>query len=290
MATASPKSTLATALAAGVTILLGATPVGAQQANPEPTSCAGVAFTDAAGDHTATRENLDLKAGFFRYVTNSAGENVLTANLQVTNLDETLQPRAHFHSWTFRWTSGTTRQYVRAILHSRNGVSFSHRTEGVDGPPGGTTGRLFSGKDGIIEIVVPVAKLGLAGKRLTDLHAFSEVAYSDPLHYYVLPADRAPDSQTGGKPFEVVPCAQQATATAPQPTTAPAQAAGPPRLDVKVLAGKLSARKVNQRRSFSIRLRASEKTTALQARLQRGRLLAGAQSDRKRPTLVDLAR
>ena len=65
MTAASPKRSLATALASAVTVLLGATPTGAQQANPQPTSCAGLAFTDAAGDAVATRENLDLRAGFF---------------------------------------------------------------------------------------------------------------------------------------------------------------------------------------------------------------------------------
>jgi hypothetical protein len=265
-------------LATAVPAVFGAaTPAGAQQANPRPTSCAGVAFTDAAGDAATTSENLDLRAGFLRYVTDPAGESVLTANIQVTDLDETRQARANSHAWTFGWIAGGIRQHVRAALFS-DGLTFSYRTE-RDVIWGETTGRMFPGKDGIVEIVIPVAELGLAGKRLTDLYALSEVLYSDGLNLYPIPVDRAPGIQTGGPPFDVVPCAQEGAATAPPPTALPAQAAAPtraagaPRLNLEVVVGKLSARKISNRRSLSIRLLAGETTTALQARLKRGKKL-----------------
>lgn len=279
MAATSPTRTLATALAAGVTVLLGAMPVDAQQANPEPTSCAGLAFTDAAGDAVATRENLDLKAGFFRYVTDSAGENVLTANIQVSSLDETLEAGAYWHIWRLSWTSGSTRQYVRAGIpsgtmpYSSGEVFYSYGVEGYPSTRRGTTGRMLLGRDGIIEIVVPVSELGLAGKRLADPQAVTEIVFGDPLHTYPpVVADRAP-GDAGGKPFDVVPCAQEAKPTATQPSTAPDEVAGTPRLALEVVAGKLSARRINRRRSLAIGLRAPEKTTGLHARLTRGKRL-----------------
>jgi hypothetical protein len=265
------KKALATALAAVVPVVLAtATSASAQQANPKPTSCAGVAFTDPAGDATTTptttRDNLDLRAGFLRYVTNASGENVLTANIQVTDLDKTLEAGAFSNIWEFRWTSGGTDQYVRLVLHSDGRVFFYYGTYAAGADPfkgdldtfrGDTTGRMFLGKDGIVEIVIPVAELKLDGKRLTNPHAVSKVWYTDYLlNIYAVVADSAPDNWTGGKAFDVVPCAEEGT---------------PARLNLKVIIGKLSARKISKRRSLSIGLLAGEKTTALQVRLKRGK-------------------
>lgn len=117
----------------------------------------------------------------------------------------------------------------------------------------------------------------LAGKRLADPQAVSEFGYTDGLNTYPpIVADRAPDSQTGGKPSDVVPCAQQATPTTPQPAAAPAHAAAAPRLKLEVVIGRLSARKISKRGSLSIGLRAGEKTSALRARLKRGKRLVAA--------------
>ena len=212
-------------------------------------------------------------------MTDSSGENVLTANIQVSSLDETLEAGAYWHILRLSWTSGSTRQYVRAAISSRTmpyssgEVFYSYGVEGDPSARRATTGRMLLGRDGIIEIVVSVSELGLAGKRLTDPQAVTEIVFGDPLHTYPpVVADRAP-GDAGGKPFDVVPCAQQSTPAAPQPTTAAGQAAGGPRLNVEVIAGKLSAGKISRRRSFAIGLRAGEKTTGLRARLSRGRKL-----------------
>ena len=271
-----------TVVAVLATAALGtAAPATAREAKPTPTSCADMAFTDPAGDAPTRRDNLDLRAGFLRYVTDSAGENVLTANIQVTDLDKTLEAGAFSNLWEFRWTSGGTDLYVRLVLHSDGRVFFYYGTYAAGADPfkgdldtfrGDTTGRMFLGKDGIVEIVIPVAELKLDGERLTNPHAVSEVIYTDRLlNAYTFVADSAPDNRTGGKAFDVVPCAAEGTPITPQP-------AGPARLNIKVIIGKLSARKINKRRTLSIGLLARERTTALRVRLKRGKKVVAAGS------------
>src|SRR3954469_4068023 len=78
----------------------------AEDAKPVPTSCAGMNFTDPAGDQQLsvtvttppgplqsghkTPENTDITGGFFRYAPDASGKNVLTANIQVANLDNAI--------------------------------------------------------------------------------------------------------------------------------------------------------------------------------------------------------
>src|SRR3712207_5634198 len=105
------KRLRATAVAAvAIAVMAGA--AGAQDnTKPTPTNCAGLAFQDPAGDQripvgTAptpqkTKDNMDIVGGFFRYANNAEDELVLTANLQIANLNKDLEQGANGAAWYF---------------------------------------------------------------------------------------------------------------------------------------------------------------------------------------------
>lgn len=294
-------------------------PAIAQDAKPEPTSCAGVTLTDPAGDQALQRptssapgigsapQNLDVLRAFFRYVPSASGDNVLTANIEVTKLDKSLAQGSSSSAWYMRWSLGDVLQFVSATVGADGKVLYEWgHLEGTSiVADGTTTGRFLEGEKGIVEIVVPVAKMKLADKKLTLTFAqgryVSQAAPDTPS--LVSTADRGPDTGNG-KDFSVTPCAEAGTPTPVQPNNpgatpptstpppsgdpqsqpqqpsgkpAPAPApAGPATLDLKVVAGKLIAKKVKKAKRFAVGLQAGERITGLSAKLRRGRTVVGS--------------
>lgn len=288
--TSSSRLPLLAALTAALTVTAGA--VGAARAGeqrPSPTPCGGVAVSDAAGDsHTAIspvagvgpgQANLDIQRVFFRFAPGPDGTNVLSANIEVTNLDLTIPPGAQSIAWYIDFTLDGVTRYARATVGS-NGQAVSEYgtwSGNTPTPDGETTGALYPGEKGIVEIVLPVDELGLTGKTLTDVYAIAGyVQGSGPS--ITMFQDRAPDPGSGyGKPFKATPCAEAGTATPVQPGIPQPSRPGQPQtqqppteagtLALKVLAGKLSAKRVKKTRALSLQLQTGEPLRDLRARL-----------------------
>jgi len=300
---------------------------------PKPTSCAGVAFTDPAGDATYTpttlqgqtvpsarkaNDNLDVREGFFIYVPNGSGANVLTANIRFANLTQTLDAGSTNIVWYMKFRIGEVLNYAAATSDGK-AVKYTYGTQAGSSLTeiGTTTGKLFEGKDGIVQIVLPVAALKIEGKTLAK--PFGVGAYAQgtaaPLPSASLSstADSGPDNTTtGGKDFLVTPCAEgdtptplepvptatptptatpapgttptptptpspggggsgQPPATQPPAAPPPAVVAGPVRLNLSVVAGKQSARKIARKRRLSVGLVSTGRVSTVTAKLLRGK-------------------
>jgi hypothetical protein len=299
---------LAALVGAGALAAAGGGVAGADDPLPEPTSCAGVAVTDPAGDsHLTTggggagpgQANLDVQRAFFRYAPDATGANVLTANIEITKLDMTLPAGAQAIAWNMNFTLDGTTRYVQAKVGSDGKPVFDH---GVRASPstseGETTGRLIGTDKGIVQIVIPVDKLKGAGKTFSDVYATAGYV-EGPGPSLTVFQDRAPDGTAYGKSFKATPCAQAGTPTPVQdgaqggtgPGTTPGgggqaggggggapAAQGPATLQLKVVAGKLSAKKIAKKRAFTVGLDAGERITGLKAKLAKGSKALGTGS------------
>lgn len=283
---------------------------GAQETKPVPTSCAGLTFTDAAGDQSFTptrvqgqtvpsarkaRENLDVLDGFFRYVP-EGGKNVLTANIHIANLDKELEEGATSAGWYFKFKLGDVLNYVLAEVDGEGAVTYSYGTQAGTQltETGATTGKLFEGPDGIVQIVVPSA-LKLDGKTLATPYAVAGfIEGTGPVGPFggaslSNTADNGPDDTTKGKNFVATPCAEAGTQTpisggtgggggGTTPGGTPGgtpPAAGPATLDLKVTVPKLSAKKLKKSKRFTVKLQAGESITGLAAKLLKGKKAVG---------------
>ena len=267
---------LACAIAVLASVAVAVAPASAQNAKPEP--CEGkLLITDPAGDQTttanglvplfATPDNTDVLGLFFRV----DGDKV-TANIVVSDLNTT--PMAPFSATRYRayaTVSGNV-QYFEALVSS-SGATYSY---GGQLPAvsytqeGTTTGALFEGKNGIVQIVLPPDVGGTVGASLGATSATAGLLtapvpaelMTPPLYFQ---ADTAPDGSADGPSTKAVVCEAA-------PTTAPG-AGGPvttttPTISVKSSAQ--SAKKVSKKRSVSFTFTTSEALTSVVAKLKKG--------------------
>lgn len=171
----------------------------AAAAKPVP-DCHGFAFTDRAGDQqtpngTRAPENLDLLGGFFTY----AGGKTY-ANLIVKDLRTAPPPGANGNIWMMHYTIGGTDQDVYADTDSSGNVSYYYST----GPNmiDTTTGTLYPGADGVVQIAIPPAQGAVKGATLEA--PWGEADEDQQAHVggvlfagQTPQADRAPDNGTG---------------------------------------------------------------------------------------------
>ena len=277
---------------------------GAQDPAPQP-GCTGIQFEDPAGDAVASPQGLgipgakapdsyDVTGGFFR-----VDDGKTTANLRIANLDATNAPGADGARYYVFFTMGDVDNWVRATRTGDEVVYEFGRSDGTSlVTDGNTTGKMFNGKDGIVQIVVPAA-LKATGKTLTNTGGESRAISAEAGTLYW--TDIAPDDANTGKPFTVAPCADAGGGTPPAPTdpgqttpppssppppskqpesnqpgTPPPTTAGPAALDVRVSAGKQSARKIGKRKRMTLKVSSSKGVTGLVATLKRGAKTAGS--------------
>ena len=302
----------AAVLTAGALVAAAAAalPARAQTAQPQPTSCAGVTFNDPAGDQKVAAavvagqavgppqkagDNLDLIKGFFRYVPNAAGKNVLTAHLNVTNLTKTIEPNFDTNVWIMYMTVEGTEHFVRLTVDKAGKETYVYGTFAANSNTvvGDTTGKMYEGANGMIEIVVPVEKMGIAGKTMETPYGNSRVGGAG----FIFPVDIGPDDNAG-KDFKVTPCAEAGTPTqaepdpTPTPTPAPGGGGGggggggtqpapapgpaaPAPVTYTVTSPKLTAKKINKRKKFVLAVRSSGKVTGFTGRLLKGKRAVG---------------
>jgi hypothetical protein len=222
-------------LVAVVAAVLVTVPAAAEDPKPEPTACAGVAASDPKGDNSPagvapSTTAADLTGLFFRVI--KVGETeMLAVDVQVDNLDPSVPPGGVEQRYTTSFKIGDVTTTTRAIIDQLGDVTYQW-TKALGTPVGvgfsqgtvvETTGRMVEGADGVVEVHVPIAEIGAAGKTVTDSYTESRAVIVETLAATPgLLHDRVPDA-VFGKPFTVEDCGgAEATATATPDATATA--------------------------------------------------------------------
>ncbi|MEA2271492.1 MAG: hypothetical protein QOI98_200, partial [Solirubrobacteraceae bacterium] len=249
--------------------------VPASAAPPKPEPCDGkLLITDPAGDQAvaqqgvplfATPDNTDVRGLFFRI----DGDKV-TANIVISDLSTT--PMAPFSAIRYRayGTVGGNVHYFQALVTS-SGATFTYGGDfqGVSyTEQGTTTGTLFEGKEGIVQIVIPPNVGGKPGSKLLATSATAGLLTVAVPPEVMLPpfyfqADTAPDASADGPTTTVEACAAPGAAG---PTTSTPGALA----TVTVNSNVGSAKKASKKHSVSLSLKSSEALTSVTGKLKRG--------------------
>ena len=295
-------------------------PAGAVD-DTQPAPCQDLPFKDPAGDMAnhlqdptgAKTDSSDITAGFLQH-TPSKGKDATTYNIVVKNLEKTVPDTFTTMSWTSYYTTGEgSIRFVKAWLDFAGGEAYEYGVftpdptgelplTGVSQTQGQTTGKLFEGANGVIQVVVPEAH-GKIGDTFQELYSASGIGKtlpaspSAPNRGLSAQLDLAPDegaaagkswtvstcpsgqAQTpvGGlppAPVDTPPTTEPGTSAPAQSQPQPAQAApGTRALPVTLVTKAVAAKKV--KRSLALRLRSSEAVTNLGAQLRRGNAVVG---------------
>jgi hypothetical protein len=271
-----PRALCALAIAAVAALV--AVPAFADPAKPTP--CDGkYVVNDPAGDQGfseegqqvfATPENTDV-LGYFYTVD---GDKVM-ANIVVSNLDTA--PMFYATRYRAYQTVGGVVHYVQALVDS-SGATYSYGEELVLPGAGSTsytndgdtTGTLFEGANGIIQIVLPPDFGGKVGTALGATSATAgELAAPVPeeamLPPFYFQGDTAPDASADGPTVHPQPCA---AVEAGGPAAGGQLGTTTPTIAVKAAA--VSAKKASKKKSVSFTLSSSEALTSVTAKLKKG--------------------
>lgn len=273
-----------------------AAPAAAQEAMPQP-GCQGVQVTDKAGDSTNTQTgetgspSTDLVGGFLNYDT-AAGK--ATANIILDTLTAgEIDPPYVANSWEFAFSVDGKNRYVRGYQDRSGTIKWTWGeprliTDDQTAPRvgGTTTGKLFPGKNGIVQIDLPLADMGIkAGAVLKGLKLETRQWVGTPaavpttplpLYSYAPPFDDA----AGKSSFTVGPCPASApvlTPGTPSDVTKPAPTSAPA-LNLKVTVPKLKASKLRKGRKIAFKLsgNATAVTAALRIKTADGKTIGTA--------------
>ena len=236
-------SRLGALLALAASTAAVAVPAAAE--DPVPTPCGAVAITDPEGDGVVFTEspadlagegkkapdNTDITAVFFNLTTAADGTKKLTANIRVKNLDKTIPAAYKTGTMEYRINFAAVEDVLGVTAINEKGefsYTYTHYARPLGGTPSPaqpgaavddeTTGRLFEGPNGVIQIDMP-AELAKAGTKLADLYSGSV----EPSTFY---ADQAPDDGSDSTlSHTITECAAgSAEATATPTATAEATA------------------------------------------------------------------
>ena len=264
-------------LLAAVSLAVALQSAPAPAADPRPEPCDGkFEIKDAAGDQGFKEQGATVVpmpsstdvVGVFHRVD---GDKV-TANIVIDDMSTT--PPAGFTGVRYRsyLTVNGTIRYVQALVSS-GGVAYTYGSDfaGVSyTEDGATSGAIFPGKNGVVQIVIPADAGGKVGTKLSATSA-SVGAISLPvppevqLPPFYLQADTAPDGAADGPTVTPAPCAA---------TSTPA-GTGSAAVTLKLKSGKQSAKKANAKHSATVALKSSAALTDVVAKLKRGTTTIG---------------
>ena len=202
-------------------------------ANPTPCTPDGLLYDDP-GDQAfdpsglgnarlshAAQANADITGVFFTLDRAADGTPSVNANISIANLDQTLPPIADAQGGLFYYVvysfNGATR-FVRASnarTPTGNSITYGYGAvdaQGVYHTDGSTTGQLFEGPDGVVQIKVPADFGGKPGDTLISAEGTADYmqGYDDffGLNNHV---DEAPDGASvvnpaGGIDYTAADC------------------------------------------------------------------------------------
>jgi hypothetical protein len=271
---------LAAAILAGT---VAASALALDDAKPAP-DCHGVLVEDGKSDGAdgfavsfRSSDSAEILRTFFKYDP-SKGAEATTLNMVVKNLELSVPSGATGLIWDFKFLTGDgATHFVRAVLDYTGGSTFEYGTldETISTfpryvPEGDTPGKFFEGPEGVIQLVVPTdwAKPGATVKSLVG-----EVQ----LTFQMVPsAIRTPTrgvgyiyDDTAGKSIAIGECT-------PEQVAGGGVLGGATRsLPVKVSTTATTAKKAKKSKSLSLKLKSTEKITALTAKLLKGKTTYG---------------
>jgi len=269
---------------------------------PAP-DCHGQQVTDKAGDSVNSTDGMsagnpssDIVGGFITYdpVSGKSFANTIVDTLTAGEVDA---PYVAI-SWEFAFTTPAGPRFVRAYQDLSGTVKYTWGepravTDDQTAPRVGgvTTGALFPGKNGVVQVEIPLKDVGApAGSTLKGLAIQTRQWISLPAAVPTLPVpffSPAPiyDDATGKSGVVLAPCGAGpvgAPGTPVTPGTAPPNGTPTPSggpadasLGVKVTVPKLSAKKLKKAKKFTIKLsgNASELQAVVRKRAQGGKAL-----------------
>jgi hypothetical protein len=306
--------------AASATLMGWAADARAQGSAPAP--CSGMIFTDPEGDEDAgpdavgilsplgqpsplNRQGqdpyLDITGAFFNHA-DAGGKKVLTANIKLKDLVPTVP--AESYDGTVQYIAdfdpiGAV-DWVRAVYDGSAWAFDYGLLESEDQPatPTETTGRVFTGPGGVVQIDFPAVPEITGGAVVEGIQAISgmwasSVDGNTSLWFY---SDIAPTEDSGT--YTVTDCPAGSTPPPPPTTTptnpGPSPSAPPPassnppaaqqpgpthvnytRLPFTTPKALGSARKAAKKRTLVVKGRASATITGLVVQLRKGRKVVG---------------
>lgn len=178
--------------------------------------------------------NEDIENAWLSWEKGADGKKVLTANIQLVNVDMTVPPPTDSQggiAYYVFWQDGDTVRFVRA--QNQVGQSYTYALGHVgeiatpETPAASSVGlftaymddqtidgRLFQGKDGVVQMVIPGAK---AGQNLGGVEAFvdgfnfgpnDQIGFNN--HFDAVP-DEADTSVPNGVDYKVADCVARKT-------------------------------------------------------------------------------
>jgi hypothetical protein len=225
--------------------------------DPKPTPCNGVLIKDAAGDQDVAPvgggsaglphgsvgpDNIDIRGLFFNLAPGADGKPVATANIQIQNLTSVVPPEANEGEVRYLVDFGQQGDIssLTAILSASGWKFVAAVPTDLPDPLGSVQineveikGKVFEGKDGVIQMEFPESALIKDGTAMTGV--ITRISLGDLTVVFV--SDQAPDGGTADAvSFTLKACptpggtATPATGggTTPPSTTPPSSQSGPP--------------------------------------------------------------
>ena len=309
-------------VAAIAALMCWAADARAQGAAPAP--CTGMIFTDPEGDEDAGPDAvnpfsladmpsplnrrgqdpyLDITGAFFNYA-DAGGKKVLTANIKLRDLVPTVPAESYEGAVQYiaDFDAIGAVEWVRAVYDGSAWAFDYGLLEEEDRPPTptATTGRVFTGPGGVVQIDFPVVPEIAGGLVIEGIQAITGMWAPSAdgrtsLWFY---SDIAPDDDEGTYTVEDCPASasqtpQNDTPTkpGPSPSAPPPASSNPPaaggqqqpgpthvnRTTLPFTTGKSlgSARKAAKKRRLVFKARASATITKLVVQLRKGRKVVG---------------
>jgi hypothetical protein len=246
---------------------------GAQTSTAKPVpGCAGVAASDSDKDGVshafgvgpapstqAAPDNLEITRFWFD---RTAGKT--TANIEVKKLSKANLGQGTSISWYVTWTVDDAIKFVVANSDG-NTVTYNYGTlvQSVYQQEGDTSGKLYDGDKGVVQLVIPSDIGGKVGSKIEDPYASTYENTDTGVLNSLANDDNAPDAG-GGKGWTVTDCGAGPTG----PSGPGGQVVQPGALSVKAGTALGSARKAAKKKRATVAL--TGEATSIDATLYKG--------------------
>jgi hypothetical protein len=295
------------ALVAACALVVTSGPTSAQTGDAKPTPCGDqLAYKDPAADRVEdsltpagqpanpASDSSEILRGFLRYDP-AKGAEALTWNVVVKNLKAEVPSGATTLSWvSYYRTPDDTLHFVRAILDFTGAIVYEYGNftpnpaglvlTGLSLYEGDTTGKLFEGAEGIVQVVIP-ADHAPAGTKLTTLYSTATQGRTLPTSFPPQASrgvssvlDTAPDDAPDTAPgtFTVGPCTEVTPPATPAGGVAGTPTGASPVLPVTLVTKSAkAAKKKSKSKTLSLKLKSTEEITKLGAQLLKGKKVVG---------------
>lgn len=215
----------------------------------KPTACNGVHATDPAGDQelnplfpagsTTQPANMDATGLFFNHRADKDGKPVLTANISVANLDQSVPAATDSQGGVYYYVIYSYADAVKFVAAHNTGSAIEYEFGTIDPDlgtyttDGSTTGAFFEGADGVVQIDVPEAVGGKIGESIKGAIVTIDgidigTDHGNGINNH---ADTLPDDADvvapNGKDYTVVACPAGSSSAPPAPAPGPGPAPAP---------------------------------------------------------------